>query len=414
MGYSLTYDTLFSVNGVVNTGNSVIDNLNRLATSCGCFLTFDTNNGLWSIIINRSEPSAMSFNDSNIIGGISITGSGLKDLYNSVSMEYKNAYIKGQTDYIDYYIPYVFDYINPSPFARYQGEQDKELKLNFEFITSQLQAQYVGVTELLQSRMDKIIEFDADFSAIGLKAGVIIDVNNTALGYINHKFRVTKVEEIDQDDGSIIVRITGLEHTDKIYNTGLLVQKQRDKITGILPRDLNDELNQDDAYGSIYNSDILSYDVVIGDTMIGDMENHLVDLGYNITAPFTGSYKVECEVTVTNVTLTLNNYAIGQYRSIQMTPMLNNSVYPPKKSGGNSKDYFNIRMPTSYNLSYVFNAVKGDKIDIVIQYKTDWTEKWVERLTEYGSTLPYNTPTLSQRGKLYTVTSLSVIGDTIE
>ena len=74
-----TFSNIFSINGVIDTSKSVMDNMNILAAACSSWVTFDVHEGKWSVVVNETGSSVASFNNSNIIGGISVTSSGIKE-----------------------------------------------------------------------------------------------------------------------------------------------------------------------------------------------------------------------------------------------------------------------------------------------------------------------------------------------
>jgi len=223
----------FEINGVIDTSQNVFDNLNTLATASGCWLTYDVATGLWSVIINRAGSSTKSFNDSNIIGGISVTGSGINECYNKVTVEFPHKDLRDQIDYIDLAIPEA---------ERFDNEEDNILNIQLNIVNDPVQAQYIAAVELKQSRVDKIIEFRTDYSALGVKAGDLIDVTASAYGFSSKVFRVIKLVEIDNDDGNIELQITALEYDSNVYNSTGLIRSERTKKTGILPKITNEEL----------------------------------------------------------------------------------------------------------------------------------------------------------------------------
>ena len=172
---------LYNINGVISTDKSVLQNLNALCTSAGSWMTYDISDGKWSVVINRAGSSAASFTDSNIIGGINVSSTGINDLYNSATIEFPHKDLRDQTDYIDFDIPTV---------DRFPNELDNRLSLRIDLLNDPIQAAYIASAELKQSRVDKIIEFRTDFSKLGLKAGDLIDVTNTVYGYTNKMFRI--------------------------------------------------------------------------------------------------------------------------------------------------------------------------------------------------------------------------------
>lgn len=225
---SITINQPLNINGVISTDKSVLQNLTELATASGCWLTYDISEGRWSVVINRTTTSAASFNDSNIIGGINVSGTGVKDLYNSVSIEFPHKDLRDEKDYIDLEVP---------SGDRFPNEVDNRLNLTTDLINDPVAAQYIANMELKQSRLDKIIEFRTDFSKIGLKAGDIIDVTNSIYGYTNKLFRIVKIDESDAE--SLELSITALEFDSSIYVTSGLTRTERSKRSGILLKAMN-------------------------------------------------------------------------------------------------------------------------------------------------------------------------------
>jgi hypothetical protein len=235
-----TIGTLFEINGVISTDKSVMQNINTLCTSAGAWMTYDIAEGKWSVVINRAGASISSFNDSNIIGGINISGTGVNELYNSATIEYPHKDLRDQTDYIDLEIP---------AGDRFPYELDNRLNIKLDCINNPVTAQYLASVELKQSRIDKVIQFRTDYSKIGLKAGDIIDVTNSVYGYTAKKFRITKVEE--EDTEGLAISITALEYDENVYSTDGLIRKIREKKTGIVPKDNNQSLTSIDNQASL-------------------------------------------------------------------------------------------------------------------------------------------------------------------
>jgi hypothetical protein len=85
-------------------------------------------------------------------------------------------------------------------------------------INDPIRAEMIGLTELKQSRVDKIIEFRTDFSKMGVKAGDLIDVTASMYGFTSKLFRVIRISEEDGDDNSIQISITALEYDADVYD----------------------------------------------------------------------------------------------------------------------------------------------------------------------------------------------------
>lgn len=233
---------LFTINGVVSTDKSVLQNINTLCTACGAWMTYDIAEGKWAVVINRAGTSVASFNDSNIIGGINVSGTGINELYNTCSVEFPHKDLRDQTDYVDLEIDDI-------TWQYFPNELPKNMDIKIDLINDPIQATYIGTSELKQSRVDKVIQFRTDYSKIGLKAGDLIDVTAEMYGYSAKMFRITKIEE---DDGDVLaISITALEYNEDIYNTEGLTRKLREKKTGIVPKAANTALTNLDNQASL-------------------------------------------------------------------------------------------------------------------------------------------------------------------
>lgn len=227
----------YTFNGVLSTDNTVLQNLEILTEACNSFFTFDINSGKWSIVINSTGVSVASFNDSNIIGSITVSGTGLESFYNKVVVEFPHKDLLDQTDAIIAEIDYADFYPNEKP---------NTLNLSYNIINDPIQALLLGTIKLKQSRIDKIIKFRTDFTSLGLKAGELIDVTNDIYGYNNKVFRIITIEEEDTDEGSIVLSITALEYDEDVYNTSGLHRVLRTPVTGIPQKVVNEALIESD------------------------------------------------------------------------------------------------------------------------------------------------------------------------
>lgn len=200
----------YRINGVIDTAQPVLKNIENIANSCSTWVSYDSLNGLWSVIINKAGTSVHSFSDDNIIGGITVNGTGLTELYNSVEVSYPSRDVDDQGDVIRIDIPTV---------DRFANEPDNTLTINLPLSNEPVQAMIVGLQELKQSRVDLVVEFKTDWSKINVQAGDVIDLTSSVYGFDQKLFRVIRMEEVD-DDGAININITALEYDAEVYNSG--------------------------------------------------------------------------------------------------------------------------------------------------------------------------------------------------
>ena len=220
----MSVNARYKINGVISTDKTVMQNIENMCNAAGTWLTYDVHAGKWAFVINKLEDSIASFNDSNIIGGINISSTGLTDLYNSVKVEFPHIDLNDQRDFIRDEIPIA---------DRNANEQLKELGIQFDIMNDPVQAEMLGLMELKQSRIDKVIQFTTDFSYLGLKGGDVIDITAEIYGFTNKKFRIVSITEQDTSEGTISLNITALEYDESVYATDNLTRYDRTTSNGI-------------------------------------------------------------------------------------------------------------------------------------------------------------------------------------
>jgi len=215
----------YRINGVLSTDKTVMQNMEMITGACQSWLTYDINQGKWAVVINEAGNSIVSFNDSNIVGPISVQGTGLRDLYNSVRVEFPHVDLEDQPDFIEDTIPEI---------DRNANEPNNTLTINLDLINDPVMAESLGIVELKQSRVDRVIKFTTDYTHLGIKAGDLIDVTNSVLNYTNKMFRVISMAEADAEDGGLNITITALEYDADVYNLDDIFRFERSNQNGLV------------------------------------------------------------------------------------------------------------------------------------------------------------------------------------
>ena len=197
-----------TINGLIDTTQPVLDNMKKLAEAANAWISYDTTAGLWRVIINQAGSSIATFTDSNIIGDISISGTSLTQLNSAADVKYQNTDILDKTDFVKIEIPEADLYAN---------EIGKTIEITLPYTNSQVVAAKVGLVQLKQGRVDKIIRFKSDYSYIDLKAGDLISVTTSVYGFTNKVFRIITIAESFDDDGILSMDITALEYDADVY-----------------------------------------------------------------------------------------------------------------------------------------------------------------------------------------------------
>lgn len=301
-----TFNTIYNnINGVIDTTQTAWTNIENLSVALGVWFTFDIHTGNWAVIINRAGSSTASFNDSNILGAINVTGTGVYELYNSVKVSFPNKLLGDEKDYVVLQIP------NNQLFA---NEPLNTLDISTDLINDQIQAQMLGLRELKQSRVDKIIEFRTDYSFLELKAGDIIDITSSMYGFTNKFFRIVSIQEEDDEEGNIVLSITALEYDANVYNYSDINYYLRNKNNGLRPTtNTAVTASQNGAVGAqvvdainnpVYKPSIVTGLVTGGGllSMVAAFQGPVISHPGNdqylyttigtLTLPYTGNYKV--------------------------------------------------------------------------------------------------------------------------
>jgi hypothetical protein len=215
----------FKINGFADTRNSVFTNLEDMATASSTWVNFDNSSGKWSVILNGPTPPGFEprvFDESNILGEIKLVQKDINTAYTAGKITYPNIDQAGKTDEVSFQLEERYFDTN----FYFGDEPPNVLSMSNPFINNVVQGQLILSTELRQSRLDQAVEFETDYSNIGMRAGEVIVIRNLELGWgspivtsqVGKPFRVVSIEEIDSDDGAIVLAVTAVEHDNKIYN----------------------------------------------------------------------------------------------------------------------------------------------------------------------------------------------------
>lgn len=378
------------INGAIDTNNNVLDNINKIATSSGCYVTWDPSQGKWNVVINDVGTSQFSFTDSNIISPITLGTSDIDQIYNRVTVQFPHQDLRDSIDTTTFRIP---------DLDRYNGETDNPLNINLELCNDPVQAQLIAARELKQSRVDKVVTFTADYTANGLLAGEIIDITNSAYGWTNKKWRVITIEEQDGANGELVYGITAIEYDADVYSTAGLVREQRTTETEIKPSSINQCILDEDGNvildRVIDNADgfaqagftptvdafetgtaILTPNSITpaSNPLTGSISPNLLTIGRTITAPYTGRYKTDYFINwASNIGGGGGNIfdrpAMGCLKSVTMKIEVNgvDALDTGQLALSNTSANFQQLLETQSLIGF-FEANQGDTIEYFLQY----------------------------------------------
>lgn len=199
----------YRINGVVDTGRPVLDNVEKMLECCDSWMAYNAASGLWSVVINKAESSTFSFNDTNLIGEIRVSAIDINQQINQIQIEFPSKLNRDQPDLV---------YLETPAGMLYANEPPNRQSTTLEFTNDSVQAQYLANRRLEQAREDLIVNITSTYPGIQVDAGDVVDITNADYGWTNKLFRVMKVSEATVDDGNLGATLELSEYNAAVYD----------------------------------------------------------------------------------------------------------------------------------------------------------------------------------------------------
>lgn len=205
----------YRINGVLDAGQTVLSNLDRIMSACDSWMTYSAALGQWSVVINKSESAAYAFNDNNIIGDIRLSATDITSSINQVEARFPFKSNRDQASFVNLQTPSGLLYPN-EPVNKYS--------ITYDLVNDSVQAQYLANRLLEQAREDLIVSFNTTYYGIQVDAGNVVSVTNADYGWTDKLFRVMKVNEASLPDGQLGARLELSEYNAQVYDDADITQ----------------------------------------------------------------------------------------------------------------------------------------------------------------------------------------------
>lgn len=199
----------YRINGVLDTGTTVLENIDNILTACDSWMAYDAPTGQWSIVINKAESASLSFDDSNIIGDIRVSTIDITQAINQIESSFPNKLNKDIPAYV---------FIQTPAHLLYPNEPVNKYTTSFDLVNDSVQAQYLANRILEQAREDLLVTIKTTYYGIQANAGDVVGITNSAYGWSGKLFRVLKVNEASLDDGSLGAVLELSEYNAQVYD----------------------------------------------------------------------------------------------------------------------------------------------------------------------------------------------------
>ena len=199
---------IFTCNAVINTGQSLINNVKVILSSMRGIMPYSQ--GKYGLVIEDQGSATFVFDESHIIGGISIRSESKKTKFNRIVATFPDPLSNWQLNQIEYPIA------GSSEEAGYLLEDGGiELVKNMDLpcTTNIYSAQDIASIALKRSRNALMVTFNSTSEALNCSVADIVSVTHSTPGWTAKPFRVQKLTL--NSDGTVAISL--VEHQDSIY-----------------------------------------------------------------------------------------------------------------------------------------------------------------------------------------------------
>jgi len=164
-----TTQVRFRFDGVLDTNQNVMANIQDMASCCDCLVKYNEITGTWGVVVQSTSYSiAMALNDSNIVSTIQISPSDLASSYNIIEAKFPDS---GNQDAFNVA---TFDLQQIAPQLLFSNEPINKETLTLSLVNNDVRAQYLAIRMLKKARDDLQVSFTINYQGIQLEAGDVV------------------------------------------------------------------------------------------------------------------------------------------------------------------------------------------------------------------------------------------------
>ena len=280
----------YRINGVLDTGQNVLSNIDRILVACDSWNQYNAASGQWTAVINQAQSTAFAFNDTNIIGEIKVSAIDLTSSINQVEATFPSKLNRDQTDVV---------FIETPAILLYPNEPINKYSVKFDLSNDSVQTHYLANRLLEQAREDLIVTINAAYPAIQVDAGDVVSLTNAAYGWTAKLFRVMKITEVSLPDGNLGASLDLSEYNAQVYDDKDITQFSPEPNSGLVSTAYFSSLTAPVVSASRPTASIPSFDVQVTTPVIGRVTN--ISLYYTtVASPSAGDWLPLANYETTN------------------------------------------------------------------------------------------------------------------
>ena len=205
----------YRFNGVLDTGQTVLANIDLMMICCDCWQGYQAATGYWQVVINQAISPSFAFDDNNIIGSITVGELDITQMVNQIEAKFNDSTNRDQAGYVNLQTP---------ANLIYQNEPVNKFTVSYDLVNNSVTAQYLANRTLEQNRLDLIVSFSTNYTGIQVNAGDVVTVTNSYYGWTNQQFRVMQVKEASLPDGTLGAAFQLIAYDANVYATADITQ----------------------------------------------------------------------------------------------------------------------------------------------------------------------------------------------
>lgn len=227
-GGSSATQSRFRFDGTLETTNTIMTNMQSMASCCDCLIKYNQIEGQWGVIVQKPTYTVvMDINDSNMVSAIQVSPIDLASSYNIAEVKFPDGSSK------DSFNSATFDLAIINPSLLYPNEPINKQTISLPLVNNSVRAQYLSNRFLESAREDLQIRVDVNFSGIQLDAGDVVTLTNPNYGWAAKLFRISQIIEKFSDDGQITASLSLMEFNPQVYDDKDITQFTPAPNTGI-------------------------------------------------------------------------------------------------------------------------------------------------------------------------------------
>jgi hypothetical protein len=218
----------FEFNGALLTTAKIMVNIQNMANCCDCLVRYNEINSKWGVIVQSpAYSSVLDINNSNTIGGITVTPIDVSNTFNIIECKFPDG------DEKDSFQTSTFDLAEIDPSLLFPNEPVNKQSVNLYLTNNNVTAQILAVRLLKASREDLQIQIEINYIGLELDAGDIVTVTNANYGWVAKLFRITKVTQKISDTATITTQLFLSEFNPSVYDDAAITSFTPSPNTGI-------------------------------------------------------------------------------------------------------------------------------------------------------------------------------------